>query len=91
MSKPAVRLGDKCTGHGDAPPRPNVQGSPNVFINSKPAHRQGDKWGIHKSHPSVLAKGSSTVFVNSKGQGRLGDPVACKSKCAQGSPDTFVG
>lgn len=91
MSKPAVRFGDKCTGHGDAPPRPNVQGSPDVMINSKPAHRQGDKWGIHKDHPSTLAKGSSTVFVNSKGQGRVNDPVACKSKCAQGSPDVFVG
>lgn len=91
MSKPAVRKGDKCTGHGDAKPRANVQGSPDVFINGKPAHRQGDMWGIHKSHNSKLARGSSVVFVNGKGQARVGDPVMCGSKCAQGSPNVFVG
>jgi uncharacterized Zn-binding protein involved in type VI secretion len=91
VAKPAVRLGDKCTGHGNAPPRPNIQGSPDVFINGKPAHRQGDKWAIHQNHPGMLAKGSSTVFVNGRGQGRVGDPVNCGSRCAQGSPDVFAG
>ena len=60
------------------------------MINSRPAHRQGDMWGPHK-HVSRLAKGSSTVFANGKGIGRIGDPVVCKSKVAQGSPDTFIG
>jgi len=91
MSKPAVRKGDKCTGHGDAKPRACVQGSPDVFINGKPAHRQGDMWGMHKSHTSKLARGSSSVFVNGKGQARVGDPVLCGSRCAQGSPNVFVG
>lgn len=91
MSKPCVRMGDKCTGHGPANPRPNVQGSPNVFINGKPAHRQGDMWGPHMNHPSKLARGSNSVFVNGKGQGRVGDPVLCGSRCAQGSSDVFAG
>lgn len=90
MSKPACRKGDKCTGHGKHKPRPNVQGSPDVFINSKPAHRKGDKWGPHK-HTSTLARGSSTVLANGKGIGRIGDPVVCKSRVAQGSPDVLIG
>ena len=91
MGKPAVRKGDKCTGHGSAKPRANDQGSPDVFINGKPAHRAGDHWTKHKGHDSKLAKGSSSVFVNGKGQGRVGDPVLCGSRCAQGSPNVMVG
>lgn len=91
LSKPAVRKGDKCTGHGDAKPRANDQGSPDVFINSKAAHRQGDHWKIHKHHDSRLVRGSSTVFVNGKGQARVGDPILCGSRCATGSPNVFVG
>lgn len=91
---PAARKGDKCTGHGCWPSRPNDQGSPDVFINNKPAHRKGDHWVTHcckKCHDSQLAQGSPTVFTNGKQQGRKGDPVACGSKVAEGSPDVFVG
>ena len=42
----AVRLQDPCTGHGCFGGRPNVQGSPDTFINGKPAHRQGDGWAV---------------------------------------------
>jgi len=91
MTKPAVRKGDKCTGHGDAKPRPCDQGSPDTFINGKAAHRQGDHWAVHKNHDSHLAKGSDCVFVNGKGQGRVGDPILCGSRCQQGSPNVFVG
>lgn len=91
MGKPAARLGDKCTGHGSAKPRPNIQGSSDVFINGRPAHRQGDMWAFHKDHTSKLARGSSTVFTNGRQQGRKGDPVMCKSKVAEGSPNVFVG
>ena len=90
----AVRLQDPCTGHGCFGGRPNVQGSPDTFINGKPAHRQGDAWAAHccgpPCHPSNLAAGSPDTFVNGKQQGRVGDPVACGSTCAVGSPDTFV-
>lgn len=91
----ACRLGDGCTGHGCYGGRPNDQGSPNVFINSKPAHRQSDHWVTHccviPCHDSNLSAGSSTVYTNSLQQGRVGDPVACGSAVASGSPNVFVG
>lgn len=91
MSKPAVRKDDKCTGHPGAPPRQNNQGSPNTFINGKPAHRQHDSWMVHKDHTSIMASGSPVTFINGKQQARVGDPVLCGSKAATGSPDTFIG
>lgn len=95
---PAVaRLGDICTGHGCWPPRPCVEGSPNVFINGRPAHRVGDAWAPHtcpaipETHASVQAQGSSKVFVNGRPLARIGDAVACGSKVATGSGNVFAG
>ena len=90
------RKGDIGTGHGCWPSRPNIQGSPNVFTNKIPTHRQGDKWAAHccpgaGCHNSVLAKGSSTVFINGKQCARKGDPVACGSKAKTHSPNVFAG
>lgn len=34
-------------GHGCWPPRPNIQGSENVFVNSRPHHRLDDLWAVH--------------------------------------------
>ncbi|MBQ6773803.1 MAG: PAAR domain-containing protein [Synergistaceae bacterium] len=92
----AARLGDICTGHADWPPRPNIEGSPNVFVNGRPLHRQGDAWAVHcnkdpECHGSVLASGSSTVYVNGRQAGRIGDPVACGGVDATGSPNVFIG
>jgi uncharacterized Zn-binding protein involved in type VI secretion len=93
---PAVtRLGDSCTGHGCFPSRPSTSASPDVFVNSIAAHRQGDSWASHccgpPCHGSTLAAGSGTVFVNGKQLGRIGDPVACGSAVAGGSGDVFAG
>ncbi len=94
---PAVaRKGDVDTGHDACPPRPSSEGSPNVFVNGMPAHRQGDGWGAHgcsdhAPHGSVLAGGSGTVFVNGKPIGRVGDPVACGGAVATGSDNVFAG
>jgi len=93
---PAVcRLGDQGTGHGCYPARPNDQGSPNVFVNGLPVHRQGDHWEDHCCgpicHDGVLSQGSSTVFVNGKPIGRVGDPISCGSSVAEGSPNVFAG
>jgi uncharacterized Zn-binding protein involved in type VI secretion len=92
---PAVtRQGDLCTGHGCWPSRPNDQGSPNVFCNGIPVHRQSDHWETHccvSCHDSVLAAGSSTVFVNGLQVGRIGDPVACGSSVMTGSSNVFAG
>lgn len=90
-----ARLGDICTGHGCYPPRPNVQASPNVYVNGIPVHRDTDAWASHccdsVCHSSVLARGSPTVFVNALQCGRIGDPVACGSNIAEGSGNVFVG
>lgn len=93
MGIPTARLADVCTGHGCWPSRPNVSASPNVFINNRGAHRQGDAWATHccvGCHASVLAAGSPNVFVNNRQLGRVGDPVACGSLIADGSPNVFA-
>ena len=41
----ATRLNDNCTGHDACPPVPLVEGSPNVYINGRPAGRVGDHSG----------------------------------------------
>jgi uncharacterized Zn-binding protein involved in type VI secretion len=92
----AHRLGDPGSGHGCFPPRNNVQGSPNVFVNGIPSHRVGDAWAVHccpdnGCHASVMAVGSSTVFVNGKPKARVGDAVACGSVAVSGSSNVFVG
>lgn len=94
MAKAAARLRDMCSGHQGFPPRPNSQGSPDVFFNSLPAHRKTDSWMTHchiSCHPGILVTGSPTVFTNNLAQGRVGDYVNCGSTIAQGSPDIFVG
>ncbi|MBR1658162.1 MAG: PAAR domain-containing protein [Synergistaceae bacterium] len=96
----AARLGDLCTGHECFPPRNSTEGSSDVFINGRPAHRQGDSWETHCcTHPEVphgchagsLSSGSSTVYVNGKQLGRIGDPVSCGSTVATGSGNVFAG
>ncbi|MGB0966630.1 MAG: PAAR domain-containing protein [Pikeienuella sp.] len=90
-------MGDSCTGHGCWPPRASVSGSPNVYVNSIPVHREGDGWGAHtcpaipETHAGVLGAGSGTVYVNGKQIGRIGDPVSCGSSVASASSDVFAG
>lgn len=89
----AVRLTDRCTGHGCYPSRPNVAASDNVFTNDLGAHRQGDGWRQHScilSHSGNLASGSPDVFINDRQAGRIGDPVSCGSKVQTGSSDVFI-
>ncbi len=43
----ACRKSDLCTGHECYPPRKNDEGSEDVFVNSRPSHRFGDKWLTH--------------------------------------------
>lgn len=89
----AVRKGDVCTGHQCYPSRPNVAGSPNVFVNGIPSHRQGDGWSVHcciYCHGGNAASGSPNVFVNGRPKCRIGDAVSCGSRMASGSPNVFV-
>ena len=92
-----TRQGDDCTGHDDCPPRPLATGSPNVFVNGRPAGRvnadQYENHGCfaHASHSAVIASGSSNTFINGFPAGRIGDPVSCGGSVAVGSPNVFVG
>lgn len=90
-----ARKGDLCTGHGSYPPRPNKEGSPDVYVNGQPIHRIGDRWNTHGHTPppddDKLVEGSTTVFANGIGVGRIGDEITDKARVAQGSPNVFVG
>ena len=83
------------TGHDCFPPRPNTEGSDDVFVNGIPIHRVGDSWPVHvcgdSAHDGVLSNGSSSVSVNGKPVGRIGDMISCGSMVAQGSDDVFAG
>tara|TARA_R110000782_G_scaffold102791_4_gene190156 strand:+ start:36186 stop:36473 length:288 start_codon:yes stop_codon:yes gene_type:complete len=91
----AAREGDLGTGHGGFPPRQCIQGSPDVTINGKAAHRTNDAWAVHvlgnSAHDSTMGQGSGTVTVNGMPLARVGDPVNCGSTVMLGSPDVEVG
>lgn len=92
-----ARISDTCTGHDCFPPRASVEGSDNVFINSKGALRVGDAWGAHtcptipETHTGSQSGGSSSVFANGKALARVGDGVDCGSSVATGSDNVFAG
>lgn len=89
---PTVRLGDVSAGHCFES-RPNISGSPDVYINGIPAHRVTDAWPVHTcgdaSHSSITVGGSPTVFVNGLPLARVGDPLDCGDRCGAGSPDVY--
>lgn len=95
MGKPVVRLGDISCGHDCFPPRPNDEGSPNVFVNGKPVHRVGDHWATHccgpTCHDGTASSGSGSVFVNGKAICRVGDTISCGDTMCEGSPNVFAG
>lgn len=99
MGRPALRLGDLGSGHDcHFPTTPAIEGSPNVFINSRPAVREGDAYMPHGCpsckqplHPRKLLQGSTSVFINDKPAGRLGDPIDCGGAAISGSPNVFIG
>ena len=98
---PAVtRKGDSCTGHDCFPSRKSTSGSPDVYVNGKEVHREGDSWDVHTcthpdtphgSHGGTLSSGSSSVFANGKAIGRVGDSVSCGSNVADGSDNVYAG
>lgn len=95
---PVVRLGDISAGHPHCyPPRPNIEGSPNVFVNGKAVHRLSDAWAVHGAcpdhspHGGAASSGSSTVFVNGRPVCRIGDAISCGDTMAEGSPNVFAG
>lgn len=96
----AARLGDNCSGHGCFPATPIVAGSSDVFINGKPAARQGDTvllhacpcpYTVHGVHGRSISAGSSTVSINGKPASRVGDAIGCGGSVAAGSGNVFIG
>lgn len=86
----AARQGDAgvvhCSGFNIA------SGSPDVFINGRPAARVGDPSTTHLRpagpcvpHSSTIASGSPNVFVNGRALARVGDPFGGCTRVAQGS------
>ena len=69
-------------------------GSPNVFINTRAAHRVSDA----DSHSGTQDEGSPNVFINNLAQARVGDknigepipPFHPPNGEATGSPNVFI-
>ena len=92
MSQAVARFGDKCTGHGCFPSRPNIEASGNVFVNGLGVQRIGDAYAAHccvSCHDGVASSGSGHVFVNGRALVRISDSVSCGSAVAEGSGNVF--
>lgn len=96
--KPVVRIGDHSMGEAQFPPTTLAEGSPNVFVNSKPVGNVGAKWVPHTrkvkpfdTHVEVCVAGSSTVFINSKPICRIGDGLLFGDIIIEGSSNVFSG
>jgi uncharacterized Zn-binding protein involved in type VI secretion len=73
-------------------------GSPDVFINGRPAARVGDSSTVHLRpgspcvpHTASISQGSGTVNVNGRPLARVGDALAGCTTIAQGSPTVSAG
>jgi len=78
-------LGLDCCPHGRS--GTNSEGSPDVFINSLPAHRLGDGGPTHCPHGGFFqsVSASQSVFVNGRGLTRINDATVCTSCGCGGS------
>jgi PAAR motif len=100
------RLGDKanisadahgCPGCPHPGTGPAIMGSPDVFVNGRPALRVDDM-GIHAvcCGPNMwkAQQGSATVFINGKAAFRMNDPskhCGGQGQLIEGSADVIVG
>ena len=95
MASPVHRLGDICSGHGCFGSRPNIGGSPTVFVNGIPVHRVSNPWQSHccgpSCHGATQSTGSATVSANGLAIARIGDAVSCGSVNQTGSPTVSAG
>ena len=89
-------LGLDCCPHGRS--GTNSVGSPNVFVNSQPAHRLSDTGPCNCPHGGTFnsVAGSATVFVNGLNLTRIGDTTQCGScgmpgSHSSGSANVFAG
>ncbi|WP_368268048.1 RHS repeat-associated core domain-containing protein [Enterobacter cloacae] len=69
-----------------------TSGSPNVFINSKPAAIATDSAVKCSDDGSQqMAEGSKRVSINSQPASRIGDRTTCDAKVMTGSENVFIG
>jgi type VI secretion system VgrG family protein len=93
-SKPVARVGDQHTcpafTGGIIPHQGGtiISGSDNVFINNKPAARQGDQLKCNTSQTKIT-KGNPNVLINNKPIARLSDQTMHNGKVIQGSNDVI--
>ncbi|REF25783.1 RHS repeat-associated protein [Xenorhabdus cabanillasii] len=67
-------------------------GSPNVFIEGKPAARVESDTAACKNHPAPrIAQGSESVFINEKPAARIKDKLECGSTIKGGASKVFIG
>src|SRR4051812_27481885 len=67
-------------------------GSPNVFINGKPAAMTNIAMAICAKEygvPQPIAQGAATVFINGMPAARQNDKLVCSAQIIEGSPDVF--
>ena len=94
---PVCRITDKSTYDPcGAGPRPNNQGSPNVFANFLALHTVSMRWVLHACplaypHGAVTVSGSLSVFVNGRPLSRVTDRISCGSRVMVGSHNVFAG
>ena len=91
-----TRLNDFCTGHDACPPRPQITGSENVFVNGRPCGRLNDLYASHSCaahvpHNDYECEGAKTVYVNGRPAERIGDAVAIGGTVRDGSDNVVCG
>lgn len=92
----AARQGDKNLIH--CSPHRIKEGSPNVFINNRPAARVGDRTTRHLKpgiicppHTAKINSGAATIFINGQYAARVGSTIARCTKVVEGSPNVIHG
>ncbi|WP_246593415.1 RHS repeat-associated core domain-containing protein [Photorhabdus akhurstii] len=70
-----------------------ASGSPNVFIEGKPAARATTDIAACSQHPAppLIAQGSETVFINGSPAARVDDKLACGATIKSGAKTVFIG
>jgi len=91
----AARLGDdhtcpKMQAFSPHKGGPVTQGSPNVFINGRPAARVNDQ--LHcRGDSDVIIKGASNVFINGRPAARLNDQTKHGGVIKTSASNVFIG
>ncbi|WP_043081646.1 PAAR domain-containing protein [Pluralibacter gergoviae] len=64
----AVRKSDIAKGHGCFPDTPIIEGSPDVFINGRPAARSGDVAAPYGYKPFIIEMNTTVEISGERGE-----------------------